>query len=85
MQILASDKGEVILPGSLCGMLGIRPGGSVDATVEDGRIVLTVPERLPYVGKIVEDAITGFPVLDFGPDVPVLTSEMVAEILADFP
>jgi hypothetical protein len=31
------------------------------------------------------DPISGTPVLDAGPDAPVLTSEQVKEILADFP
>jgi hypothetical protein len=32
-----------------------------------------------------EDPITGFTVIDVGPDAPILTSEMVRELLSDFP
>ncbi len=32
-----------------------------------------------------KDPITGFPVIDAGPDAPILTSEMVRELLKDFP
>jgi hypothetical protein len=28
---------------------------------------------------------TGLPVIDFGPDAPILTHEQVREMLADFP
>ena len=54
-------------------------------TEKISRIVLTPHKKPPYEAKIVEDPITGFPVLYAGPDAPVLTSEQVAEILADFP
>jgi hypothetical protein len=33
----------------------------------------------------VKDPVTGFIALDLGPDAPILTSEMVREMLADFP
>ena len=85
MQILASDKGEVVIPGTLCAILGIGPGESVNATLENGRIVIAAPQPVRYEGRIIADPETGFPVLDFGPDAPALTSEMVAEIMADFP
>lgn len=35
--------------------------------------------------RIIDHPLTGYPVLDSGPDAPVLTSEMVAELLSDFP
>jgi hypothetical protein len=47
--------------------------------------VLTPQKRHPFEAKIIEDPITGFPVLYAGPDAPELTSEQVKEILADFP
>jgi hypothetical protein len=34
---------------------------------------------------MVEDPVTGFIAIDLGPDAPTLTSEMVKELLADFP
>jgi len=44
------------------------------------------PRKKPrYKVRIIEDRITGLPVLDAGPDAPVLTSERVKELLADFP
>jgi bifunctional DNA-binding transcriptional regulator/antitoxin component of YhaV-PrlF toxin-antitoxin module len=85
MEILTSDKGEVVIPDTLCAFLGIGPGQPVNATLEDGRIVIAAPAVVHYDGRIIADPETGFPVLDFGPSAPVLTSEMVAEILSDFP
>jgi hypothetical protein len=79
MQILASNKGEVLIPDTLCAVLGIRPGEPGDATLENGRIVIAAPDPLRYEGKIIADPEMGFPVLDFGPDAPILTSEMMAE------
>jgi len=47
--------------------------------------VLTAPARKHFTARIIEDPITGFPVLYAGSDAPVLTSEMVRELLVDFP
>jgi bifunctional DNA-binding transcriptional regulator/antitoxin component of YhaV-PrlF toxin-antitoxin module len=85
MQILASENGELLIPGSLCGVLGIRPGESVDATVEDGRIVLKHQSKVRYEARIVIDPTRGLPALTAGPDAPKLTSEAVAAMLVDFP
>jgi AbrB family looped-hinge helix DNA binding protein len=85
MQTKVSTKGQVVLPGPLRRRLGIRAGDALDASIEAGRIVLS-PRRTPRLKpRIVEDPITGGPVLTFGPNAPVLTSKQVAEILADFP
>jgi len=85
MQTRVSTKGQIVLPGPLRRKLGIRAGDALDAGIEAGRIVLTPQKRRPFEAKIIEDPITGFPVLYAGPDAPVLTSEQVKEILADFP
>jgi hypothetical protein len=47
--------------------------------------VLSAPRKPKYKARIIKDPITGFPVIDVGPDAPVLTSEMVRELLVDFP
>jgi AbrB family looped-hinge helix DNA binding protein len=85
MQTRVSTKGQVVLPGPLRRRLGIRPGDPLDASIEDGCIILRPHKKRRLEGRIVEDPITGGPVLTFGPDAPILTSEEVAEILADFP
>jgi len=84
-QMRVSNDGAVVLPELIREELGIRPGDPLEARIEAGRIVLTQPAvRRPGAG-IVTDPKTGFPVLSGGEGAPELTSEMVAEILADFP
>jgi AbrB family looped-hinge helix DNA binding protein len=85
MQTRVSTKGQIVLPLPLRRKLGIRAGDALDVAVEDGRIVLTAPKRKHFTPRIIQDPITGFPVIDVGPDAPILTSEMVRELLVDFP
>jgi AbrB family looped-hinge helix DNA binding protein len=85
MQTRVSTKGQIVLPGPIRRKLGIRAGDPLDAGIEDGRIVLTPRRKKSLQAKIVEDPVTGFPVLYAGPDAPVLTSEQVQELLTDFP
>jgi AbrB family looped-hinge helix DNA binding protein len=89
MQTRVSTKGQIVLPGLLRRKLGIRAGDVLDASVEPadgaGRIVLTLQRQVSHEAKIITDPITGLPVLTAGPGAPVLTSEEVAEMLADFP
>jgi AbrB family looped-hinge helix DNA binding protein len=85
MQTKVSTKGQVVLPVPLRRKLGIRAGDPLDVGIEEGRIVLTPHKRRTLEARIIEDPVTGFSVLYAGPDAPVLTSEQVAEILADFP
>jgi AbrB family looped-hinge helix DNA binding protein len=85
MQTKVSTKGQIVLPAPLRRKLGIRADDPLDGDVERDRIVLTAPERKHYAARIIEDPITGLPVIDAGPDAPILTSEMVRELLVDFP
>jgi AbrB family looped-hinge helix DNA binding protein len=85
MQTRVSTKGQVVLPAQIRRRLGIRPGDPLDIAIEQDRIVLTPPRKAKYEARIIDDPITGLPVIDVGPDSPVLTSEMVRELLVDFP
>jgi AbrB family looped-hinge helix DNA binding protein len=85
MQTRVSTKGQIVLPMPLRRRLDIRVGDPLEISVEKDRIVLTTTKRKRFTARIIEDPITGFPVLYAGPDAPVLTSEQVKEILADFP
>ena len=85
MQTRVSTKGQIVLPAPVRRRLGIQAGDPLDITVESDRIVLSAPKRKHFKARIIKDPITGFPVLYAGPDAPVLTSEMVRELLVDFP
>jgi AbrB family looped-hinge helix DNA binding protein len=85
MQTKVSTKGQIVLPGPLRRKLNIRAGDPLDIFVEKDRIVLTPPKRKHSTARIIEDPITGLPVIDAGSDAPVLTSKMVRELLVDFP
>jgi AbrB family looped-hinge helix DNA binding protein len=85
MQTRMSTKGQVVLPGQVRNKLGIRAGDPLDIYIEDGSIVITPQKKARPKVKIITDPATGLPVLTAGPDAPVLTSEEVAEMLADFP
>jgi len=85
MQTKVSTKGQIVIPGSLRRRLGIRPGDPLDAEIEAGRIVLTPQKKPTFEARIIQDPVTGFPVLYAGPNAPTLTSEMVKELLKDFP
>jgi AbrB family looped-hinge helix DNA binding protein len=85
MQTRLSTKGQVVLPGPIRRKLGLRAGDKLEANLEGERIVITRSKKTRFEAKIIEDPVTGLTVLDLGPDAPVLTSEMVRELLADFP
>ena len=85
MQTKVSTKGQVVLPGPLRRRLGIRAGDLLDAAIKAGSILLTPRKKRRFEPSIIEDPIIGGPVLTFGPDAPILTSEEVKELLADFP
>jgi len=63
----------------------MAPGDQLGVSVSGGGIVLTPRRTGGRKHEIVEDPLTGLPVLTAGPDAPALTSEQVREILADFP
>ena len=85
MQTKVSTKGQIVLPQPLRRRLDIRAGDTLDIALEKDRIVLTAPKRKHFTARIIEDPITGLPVIDAGTDAPVLTSKMVRELLVDFP
>jgi len=85
MQTRVSTKGQIVLPGPLRRKLDIRAGDSLDIAIEKNRIVLTQTSKPKYEARLVEDPVTGFTAIDLGPDAPILTSEMVRELLTDFP
>ena len=85
MQTKVSTKGQIVLPGPIRRKLGIRAGDSLDVAIEKDRIVLKQACKPKYEARMVVDPVTGFTAIDLGPDAPILTSEMVRELLTDFP
>lgn len=85
METKVLEKGQVIIPASLRRRLGIKSGDKLKAEVKNGDIVLSPQPRPKYKTRIITSPITGLPVLTSGPNAPVLTNEMVKEMLADFP
>jgi AbrB family looped-hinge helix DNA binding protein len=85
MKTKVSTKGQVVLPSPIRRKLGLRTGDPLDAKVEGDRIVLTPSKARLRKVRIIEDPVTGLPVLTAGPDAPPLTSKQVEDILADFP
>jgi AbrB family looped-hinge helix DNA binding protein len=85
MRTTVSTRGAVVLPESFRRRLGIRGGDPLDIDIEEDRIVLTHPPKQKYEARMVKDPVTGFIAIDLGPDAPILTSEMVRELLTDFP
>jgi AbrB family looped-hinge helix DNA binding protein len=85
MKTKVSTKGQVVLPSPIRRKLGLRTGDPLDAKVEGDRIVLTPSKARLRKVRIIEDPVTGLPVLTAGPDAPRLTSKQVEDILADFP
>lgn len=85
MKTKISSKGQVVLPASFRRKLDLRAGDAMEARIDGTSIVLTPRHRRAGKSKIITDPLTGLPVLDVEGDVPVLTSEAVAEMLADFP
>ncbi len=87
METTVTEKGEIIVPMSLSRRLGMKPGDRLNADIKDANIILS-PQHEPrqtQKSRIITDPITGLPVIDVGEDAPILTSETVREMLADFP
>ena len=84
-----SSKGQVVLPARLRRKLALQAGDDLEihleSTSEGERIVITRKKMRRRKRKIGKDPITGWPVLLAPPGTPPLTSEMVKEMLADFP
>ncbi|PYT89026.1 MAG: hypothetical protein DMG36_22990 [Acidobacteria bacterium] len=85
MNTRVSTKGQVVLPQAIRKKMNLRAGDDLEARVEGERIVLIPKKERSRKGRIIKDPLTGLPVLTAGPGAPKLTSEQVAEILADFP
>ena len=80
-----STRGQVLLPQAIRRQLNLRAGDLLEVRTEGGRILLIPRKKRPHKGRITTDLLTGLPVLTAGKNAPRLTSEQVADILAEFP
>jgi len=84
MNTRLSTKGQVVLPSPIRRRLRLRSGDELDASVENGRVILT-PRIRRVRASIGVDPVTGLPVLAASDKAPKLTSKQVSEILASEP
>jgi len=85
MKAKLSSKGQIVLPAPIRTRLGLTEGDSLEVTVEDGRVILTLEkQRRPEV-RLATNPTTGLPVLLAPGSAPRLTSEQVAALLSGFP
>ena len=85
MRTTLSTEGQVVVPGAVRSRLGLHPGDAFSIKLDNGSIVLTPLAPRRYAITIGIDAATHLPVASAEHSAPVLTSEEVAELLADFP
>ncbi len=85
MTTTLSSKGQVVLPAAARRRLGLKSGARFACRVEGNRIVLTpaaVPQGRP---SFVKSKRTGLVVTQGAPGSPLVTSEQIRALLADFP
>jgi AbrB family looped-hinge helix DNA binding protein len=74
-----------VIPRAVREKLQLRPGDTLETSLDGGRIILIPTRKRPRKWRITRSPRTGLPVLTAGRNAPRITSEQVAELLADFP
>jgi AbrB family looped-hinge helix DNA binding protein len=85
MDTKLSTKGQVVLPSRVRRRLGLQAGDTLEVMLEGDRIVLARKAQRRRKARIIKDPLTGLPVLTLGTGRTQLTSEEVAEMMAEFP
>ena len=85
MKITLSSKGQVVLPVAVRTKYHLKAGDSLELLMKDGEFTLVPAKTKKRKGRIVKNPITGLPAVTFGPGAPIITNEMVAKLLEDFP
>ncbi len=85
MQTKISSKGQVVLPVAVRHQLNLKAGDHLEVLLEGDEVTLRPVKRGKHKGRIVKNPITGLPAVTFGPGAPIITNEMVAKLLEDFP
>lgn len=85
MRTVLSSKGQIVLNAALRRSLGLAPGAIFSIKEHDGKIILEqVAEGKPR-GVLVRDPESGRTVLKVSQAAPLLTSQRVKDLLANFP
>lgn len=85
MTTTLSSKGQVVLPAAARRRLGLKPGTRFACRVQGNQIVL-IPAGVGHgLSCFVKSKLTGLVVTQGPRGAPVVTSEQVRALLADFP
>ena len=85
MTTTLSSKGQVVLPAFARKRLGLKPGVKFACSVQGTKIVLTPTEEKRARSHLVKSKLTGLVVTQGPRGAPLVTSEQVRALLADFP
>lgn len=80
-----SSKGQIVLPRLARSQLRLQPGAKLICEIQGDTIVLKPEKQHTIEREYVTDEISGLRVVKKGKDSPVVTTDMVKAILADFP
>jgi AbrB family looped-hinge helix DNA binding protein len=85
MTTTLSSKGQVVLPATARRRLGLKSGARFTCRVQGNQIVLTPAEVPAGRRRFIKSRLTGLVVTQGPKGAPVVTSEQVRALLADFP
>jgi len=85
MQIRVSSSGKGLVALEPMEAFGFGPGDVADVTVKAVLARRSEPADSDRQARVIVDPRTGLPALTLGEGAPEVSSEVVAEILADFP
>jgi AbrB family looped-hinge helix DNA binding protein len=85
MTTTLSSKGQIVLPAAARRRLGLKAGTKFACRVQGSQIVLTPAEIKQARPRLVRSKLTGLIVTQGPKGAPVVTTEQVRAILADFP
>jgi AbrB family looped-hinge helix DNA binding protein len=80
-----SSKGQVVLPAVARKRLGLKSGTKFSCRVQGNQIVLTPAQQKLTRARFVRSKLTGMTVTAGPADGPIVTSEQVRALLAEFP
>jgi AbrB family looped-hinge helix DNA binding protein len=85
MTTTLSSKGQVVLPASARKRLGLKSGARFACSIQGTKIILTPTEGRRTRSRLIRSKLTGMVVTQGSRGAPLVTSEQVRALLADFP